>query len=81
MRAFKYLRSWGRRRGVNPKRGETPREYSHRIGERYPWLFEEFELIVEMYYQEVFGEKPRKEEESILGKKALKKVKKPSTLA
>lgn len=77
IRAFKYLRSWGRRRGFKPKRGETPREYSHRIGERYPWLFKEFELIVQQYYQEVFGDRSMREEDSILGEEALRKIKNP----
>lgn len=74
---FSSLLTWGRRWRLSPTPGETPREFSHRLKRRFPFLGEEIESIIEGYYREVFGEIVVEEKDLRRQKKALQRVKNP----
>ena len=56
--AYAGLLRWGRRSGLTATVSETPVEYGTRLGQRFPRLQTEIELIIETFNREIYGQMP-----------------------
>ena len=56
--AYAGLLGWGRRSGLTAAASETPVEYGTRLGQRFPRLKTEIELIIESFNRELYGQMP-----------------------
>ena len=56
--AYAGLLRWGRRSGFTAAASETPVEYGTRLGQRFPLLQTEIELIIEAFNCELYGQRP-----------------------
>ncbi|NLM94066.1 MAG: DUF4129 domain-containing protein [Firmicutes bacterium] len=74
---YARLLAWGRRRGLPPLPGETPREYGGRLGEYYPQLKGDFEQIVESFNAETYGELILPEEQVASARRAWRRLSSP----
>ena len=56
--AYAGLLRWGRRSGLTAAASETPVEYGTRLGQSFPLLQTEIELIIEAFNREIYGQMP-----------------------
>jgi hypothetical protein len=56
--AYAGLLRWGRRSGLTAAASETPIEYGTRLGQHFPRLKTEIELIITAFNREIYGQIP-----------------------
>ena len=75
---FRALASWGRRSGIQYQKNETPMEYGMRLSAAFPGLKTEIEIIVQLVYQEIYGETKLDYSRIAVGKNAKRRMAHPA---
>ena len=75
---YARLLAWGRRRGLPPLPGETPREYGRRLSGYFPELDGDITQIVERFNEETYGGLALPEEELAMARRAWRRLSNPS---
>ncbi len=78
MELYASLLTWGRHSGISRGRVETPLEYGRRLMELFPVLKDEIDLIIDLFQNEVYGEKVLNAEELTTGRNAWRKLRRPA---
>ncbi|NLN17168.1 MAG: DUF4129 domain-containing protein [Firmicutes bacterium] len=74
---YARLLAWGRRRGLPPLPGETPREYGRRLSGYFPELDGDITQIVERFNEETYGGLALPEEELAMARRAWRRLSNP----
>ena len=74
---FKTLTAWGRRSGIPYQKNDTPLEYGARLAAYFPYLKNEFNMIINFSQQEIYGEIELNSSQIAAGKKAKKRLRYP----
>ena len=75
---FNKLCNWGQNSGIPKVNSKTPREYAKNISYFFPNNQQDIDLIVELFNQEIFGNKTINKEQLEKAKKAWARISSPS---
>lgn len=76
-RAFYRLLTWGRRSGFKRKETETAEEYVRALAIYFPGKQADFNLVLQIFQEEIYGEKLPNNEKLKKGEKAIRKLYSP----
>jgi hypothetical protein len=74
---YRILLSWGSNSGIPCFLNETPAEYNLRLGNKFPALKKEIELIIDIFHKEVFAETVLTPQQLSQARAALRKISSP----